>query len=266
MIDRKIFFNAVRPMFGGKITASQFAGMIDMLDIWDKSGFTDLRWFGYILGGVYHEVGKRMVPVREGFATTDAGARAVVAKLFKAGKISRNYALPNKAGVSFYGRGRIQTTWEENYRKLERRFGYPFTKNPDLLLDSVVDARVTLYGHVEGLWTGKKLSDYFNDRTSDWKNARRIVNGTDRADLIAGYGKAFHEALVAARVADPVPLPPVVEPAEPRTTYSSKTGAYTKTGKIVEVDAMIAFNPEPRPVEPVGFWTGLWRAIAGWFG
>lgn len=215
MIDRKAFYNLVRPMFGGKLTDAQVKGMDDMFDVWDKTGFVDLRWLAYIFGGVFHEVGRRMVPVREGFATTDAGARAAVAKLFKAGKISRNYAAPNKDGVSFYGRGRIQNTHEANYLKIERRFGYPFTKNPDLLLDSAIDARVTIYGHIEGIWTGKKLSDYLNERGTDWTNARRIVNGTDRAGLIAGYARKFHKALAAARVADPKPASHDQEPVRP---------------------------------------------------
>lgn len=46
-----------------------------------------------------------------------------------------------------------------------------------------------------GLFTGKKLADYFTSKSSDWVNARRIINGTDRADVIAGYAKDFYNAL-----------------------------------------------------------------------
>lgn len=217
MIDRKVFFDAVRgKLFNGSLSAEQVAGMNDLLDVWERSGFTDRRWLAYIFGGVYHEVGRRMVPVREGFAKTDAGARAAVAKLFKAGRISRNYALPNAAGVSFYGRGRIQNTHEENYRKLQKRFGHPFLTNPDLLLDSKIDAEVTVYGHVEGIWTGKKLADYINSKT-DFRNARRIINGTDKAAMIAGYASDFLAALEKAyrpgsAVEPAKPIPPAPEP------------------------------------------------------
>lgn len=218
MIDRAAFYASVRKsLFGGRLSQSQVDGMNDLLDAWDVSGFTDLRWLAYILGGVYAEVGKRMVPVREGFAATDAGARAAVAKLYASGRISRNYALPVN-GVSYYGRGRIQNTHYDNYLKLQNRFGYPFVKQPDLLLESKIDATVTVRGHAEGIWTGKKLGDYFTPTRSDWTNARRIVNGTDRAAEIAGYAKKFHEALVAANkpVATPEPPPvPPVAPAEP---------------------------------------------------
>lgn len=237
MIDRAAFYASVRKsLFGGRLSQSQVDGMNDLLEAWEVAGFTDLRWLAYIFGGVYAEVGKRMVPVREGFASTDAGARAAVAKLYASGRISRNYALP-VGGVSYYGRGRIQNTHYDNYLKLQNRFGYPFVKQPDLLLASKIDAIVTVRGHAEGIWTGKKLGDYFTPTRADWTNARRIVNGTDRAGEIAGYAKKFHEALVAADkpVAAPVPPPPpppVVPPS----------------------------SPEPAPLS---FWQRLWRALFG---
>jgi len=49
---------------------------------------------------------------------------------------------------------------------------------------------------MRGLFTGKKLNDYFNANTCDWLNARRIINGTDHAELIAGYAQKFYNALI----------------------------------------------------------------------
>ena len=49
-----------------------------------------------------------------------------------------------------------------------------------------------------GLFTGKKLSDYINDQHCDYFNARRIINGVDRADLIQGYAQAFEGILSQA--------------------------------------------------------------------
>ena len=45
-----------------------------------------------------------------------------------------------------------------------------------------------------GLFTTRKLSDYFS-RSIDFLNARRIVNGMDKAQLIAGYAQIFYNAL-----------------------------------------------------------------------
>ena len=243
MIDRAAFYASVRKsLFGGRLSQSQIDGMNDLLEAWEVSGFTDLRWLAYIFGGVYAEVGKRMVPVREGFASTDAGARAAVAKLYASGRISRNYALP-VGGVSYYGRGRIQNTHYDNYLKLQNRFGYPFVKQPDLLLESKIDAIVTVRGHAEGIWTGKKLGDYFTPTRADWTNARRIVNGTDRAAEIAGYAKKFYEALFLAEAAAGQKTPPAVPPPPPVT-------------------------PAPVPVEtaPRSLWAWLvnvWRVVIG---
>ena len=55
-----------------------------------------------------------------------------------------------------------------------------------------------MIGMRDGTFTGKRLADYFTAKTSDWVNARKIVNGLDRAKDIAGYGRRFHSELLAA--------------------------------------------------------------------
>lgn len=49
-------------------------------------------------------------------------------------------------------------------------------------------------GMEAGRFTGKKLSDYL---PGDYVNARRIINGTDKAEQIAGYARQFEAALKA---------------------------------------------------------------------
>ena len=39
---------------------------------------------------------------------------------------------------------------------------------------------------MQGVFTGKKFGDYFNKTTEDWVNARRIINGLDKANLDRG--------------------------------------------------------------------------------
>jgi hypothetical protein len=55
----------------------------------------------------------------------------------------------------------------------------------------------------DGWFTGKKLSQYFNDGKDDPVNARQIINGNDKDDLIAGYHEDFLAALVDAEADDP---------------------------------------------------------------
>ena len=198
-INRKFFFDFLRGLnlFQYRLSKSQVSGMIDLLDYWGRgySGCDD-RWLAYILASVYHESGARMVPVREGFAKTDAEARAHVERMYRRGRISRNYAAPAKNGLSYYGRGRVQNTWEENYIKLERRFNWPFHSEPDLLLHSKIDAEVSIVGHIEGIWrNGHALSRYFNQRADNWIGARLIVNPDSNGRLIAGYAKLFYAAI-----------------------------------------------------------------------
>ena len=51
-----------------------------------------------------------------------------------------------------------------------------------------------------GMFTGKKLSDYIKPgKAPDYVKARAIINGTDRAKLVAGYADAFREALIQSR-------------------------------------------------------------------
>lgn len=259
-MNRKAFYDAVRSYpFDGSLTKSQVEGTESVLDEWERQGHTDLRWLAYILAGVFHETGGRMVPVREGFAKSDAAARAVVAQLYADGKIKANYALPVN-GISYYGRGRIQNTWFENYLKLERRFGRQFVTEPDLLLDDKIDAEVTITGHVEGIWTGKKLADYFNDKKSDPINARRIVNGTDKAELIAGYYGGFLSGLKAA--AAPVPVPePLPEPTpapqpepQPQPQPEPPILAPAREGPVWEAYVQLALyfqDPPPTKERPM---------------
>ncbi|MFC4172622.1 hypothetical protein ACFOYU_11215 [Microvirga sp. GCM10011540] len=227
-MNRKAFFDAVRDaLFGGGLTNEQVRGVETLLDTWGRvQPAGDLRYLAYILATVFHETGRKMVPVREGFASTDAAAQRAVASLYAKGRISVNYALPVN-GVSYYGRGRVQNTWERNYRKLQERFGHPFVTQPDLLLDNRIDAEVTIIGHLEGIWTGKKLSDYFRLGLSDPYNARRIVNGLDKASEIAGYYHKFYAALTAAQVAEPDPPPkPVTRAPAPAPQPATSGGLF----------------------------------------
>lgn len=222
MINRAVFFGSVRsPLFGGRLTDEQVRGVSTLLDAWERLAPTGKdEHLAYILAGVFHETGRRMVPVREGFARTDAAARSTVAALYKAKKISTNYALPVN-GVSYYGRGRIQNTWERNYRRLQERFSRPFVKQPDLLLDDAIDAEVTIIGHLEGIWTGRKLADY-DGPEFDAVNARRIVNGTDKAAAIAGYYRKFLVAILASQAA----APPKPASTTPLSTGPASSGFF----------------------------------------
>ncbi|MBV5326375.1 MAG: hypothetical protein JZU65_01870 [Chlorobium sp.] len=61
-----------------------------------------------------------------------------------------------------------------------------------LALDPVIATRILFEGMRQGTFTGRKFADYFNPQKEDWLNARRIINGIDKANLIEGYGKRYY--------------------------------------------------------------------------
>lgn len=161
---------------------SQLAGIEATLKV--AAGRLPLGWCAYVLATEYHETAKTMQGVREGLNASDAWRR----------KHLRYYP--------WYGRGKVQLTWERNYRYATERlcelgFQVDLIKNPDQALDNDIGAAILVIGMIEGWFTGKKLRDYLpaDPNKEHYTNARRIINGTDKAELIAGYAVEFEKAL-----------------------------------------------------------------------
>jgi hypothetical protein len=206
------------------LTQSQIDGVETILTAWDKFAVGDIRTLSYILATSFHETGGLMQPVREGFAKTDAGARKAVAK--------RKYsAVDPRTGHVYYGRGHVQLTWGTNYKRLGSRLGLDLYRNPDLALDPQVSADILVIGMIEGLFSGKLVGDYFREYVSDPVGARKVVNGTDKAHLIATHYEAFLAALKAADTSTPLPADVVEKDAKPDapplTTDKATIGAVT---------------------------------------
>lgn len=181
-ISRAKFFDiARRQPFGGRISDDQVAGTTSILDEWERRALKDIRWLAYILATTNWETDHTMQPIKEG------GSLAY---------------LKSKAYWPWYGRGYVQLTWERNYQKFRDRvlkqFEVDIVADADLALKEPVAAFIMFEGMLNGEFTGKKLSDYFNVEKADWLNARRIINGTDRASAIAAIGHEFHAALSTA--------------------------------------------------------------------
>jgi len=192
-IDRKKFYDTFKTQFHPTLTQQQVDGYNGILDYWEAASLTDYRWLAYVLATAYHETGRLMAPVREGFCKTDLGSIQAVTKLHTKGIIKYNYAKPEANGNSYFGRGLVQLTWADNYKKVGQALGMgsQLYDNPSLALDLDISAKILFKGMIEGLFTGQSLSDYFNANTTDWIKARKIVNGMDKADAIAAYAKRF---------------------------------------------------------------------------
>ncbi|MGH2412402.1 MAG: glycoside hydrolase family 19 protein [Microcystaceae cyanobacterium] len=89
----------------------------------------------------------------------------------------------------YYGRGYVQLTWKYNYELYSHKLGQDFVAHPDQVMESAVSLFIIIDGMKNGVFTGKKLSDYISGNRVDFYNARRIINGMDRASLIEGYAR-----------------------------------------------------------------------------
>jgi predicted chitinase len=183
---------AILPLFNGSLSPRQATGLDVLLAEWDKNGTDDARHMAYLLATVHHETLRAMAPLREGFAKTDEGARASVTAA------RRGYAVEDPVTRQvYYGRGLVQITWAGNYREVGDAIEIDLYRNPDLALDPQIAAKIAVIGMTHGLFSGKKLADYFNDEIDDPIEARRIINGTDKAALAASYHRAYLAAITA---------------------------------------------------------------------
>lgn len=133
----------------------------------------------YVLATSYWETARTMKPVIEAYW------------------LSEDWRRKNLRYYPWHGRGFVQITWEANYKKAAKELGIPFDKNPALALDPVNAAKIAVTGMREGWFTGKKLSDYITLKASDFKGARKIINGTDKAAEITKIAQEYDDALKA---------------------------------------------------------------------
>ncbi|CZT36238.1 hypothetical protein [Rhizobium sp. 9140] len=207
-INRDVLFDSIRRqgLFNGVLNLSQVEGIETILDGWDRSDLTDRRWLAYMLATAYHETGRTMQPVRETFAANDNEAIKILDRNLAAGKLSwvkTPYWRKDANGKSWLGRGLVQLTHEANYRTMSAILGVDLVGNPTYAMNPEIAVEIMIEGMTHGAsskgdFTGKSLETYFNATTEDWVNARRIINGIESADIVAGYGRKFHAALKAA--------------------------------------------------------------------
>jgi putative chitinase len=251
--ETTLFTYLRRSPFGGRLAQDQVDGVRLLIETCRANRVTDLRHVANILAQVFHETGGRMQPVRETFAPSDAQAVARLDAAWAAGKLKGVSTPYWRQG--WFGRGHIQITHKDNYERLGRRIGANIVGKPSLALEPETSARIAVIGMRDGLFTGKKLSDYFGGPVDDPRGARRIVNGSDKAALIAGYHATILDALRAAETTTQQPqdvskeaaAPDDVKPSESPSlwtilvTFLGGSGGLATLGGINNLFALIAF-------------------------
>lgn len=180
-------FDRIRPLFGGRLTSSQVEGINAILAAVDG---LPLAHRAYLLATAFHETAQTMQPI------TERGARAYFDKYEPGTAIGRRLGNTRAGdGYLFRGRGYVQITGRTNYAKAGAALGIDLIANPDAALRQPIATRIMVLGSCEGWFTTRKLDDYLLSRPPDYRNARRVINGTDRAELIAGYARTFEGTL-----------------------------------------------------------------------
>lgn len=151
--------------------------------------------------------------------------------------LSEDWRKQNLRYYPWHGRGFVQLTWQANYIKAGKALDVDLISKPDRALDPDIAADILVIGCKEGWFTGKKLADYITLQRSDFVNARRIVNGTDKAQSIAKLAEQYDAALSRERYGiDPVPS---IEPTD-RKDEAIPVAAYAVgLAALVVIIAMI---------------------------
>jgi putative chitinase len=196
MINRKFFFEHTKiRLFGGSFSQKQVEGLTVILDRWETShAADDDRWLAYMLATAHHETDRKMQPIKE------YGGPAYFTKMYDVTgnrpALARSMGNMNPGdGARYFGRGFVQLTWKNNYKRAGDKIGIDLVSSPDRTLELGPATEILFAGMIEGWFTGKKLSSHFNANADEWVGARRIINGTDKANLIADYGKRYYAAI-----------------------------------------------------------------------
>lgn len=190
-IDRHFLFQTVRPtLFSGKLSQMQVDGIDAVIDAFEDHApkastkiptKSLLDWCGYVLATPYHE--------------TDRTFNSHIRE-YGLGK-GKKYGVPGRHKQAPYGRGYVQLTWDDNYEWADKALGLDgaLLANFDLALEPKIAASILVVGMIDGAFTGANLARYFDFDSCDPENARRIINGKDKASTIAGYWKKFRAGL-----------------------------------------------------------------------
>lgn len=204
-MDKPAFYAALRKrdsgVFGTSLSQAQVDGCESILEAARTEGIEDIRHVANVLAQVYHETGGYMLPIKETVMPHHKDKNPSDATVIS--RLNNAYSRGQLPWVNtpywrdgWFGRGQIQITHRRNYEKLGDRLGVNLVADRDKALDPEVSARIAVVGMAEGIFTGRRLADYFSDGKNDVRNARGIVNGPDDTeDTVTRYHMAFLAAL-----------------------------------------------------------------------
>lgn len=251
-MNRAKFFNLCREsnaIFTSSLKHAQVAGIEAILDYAESKG-VPLSHLAYALATAYGETGGRMRPIQENMNYSAPRILQVFSRSRLKGHDPSDLAhqpelLANVVygvdwlgntqpgdGFRYRGHGLVQLTGRANFRKFGQRIGVDLENNPLLALDLDISVRALFAGIEDGLYTGKKASDYFPSAydqlasKNEFIAARNIINGSFEAERYATYAQAFQHALSESGYSSKAKLPPrpdfFLKPVEASSSSSAR--------------------------------------------
>ncbi|MNZ36128.1 hypothetical protein D3C78_535410 [compost metagenome] len=98
-------------------------------------------------------------------------------------------------GYKYRGRGCVHLTWKKNYQRAKDNIGIDFVSFPERAADFDYAVSIMIWGMRDGVFTGASLNDHINKSSVNYVSARKIINGSDAAALIASYAEKFQSIL-----------------------------------------------------------------------
>lgn len=184
-----------------KITAffpnKRASAIHDLIEFVNADSWDDLRHVAYMMATTQHETAGTYLPIVE------RGPKSYFNKYNAGTKLGK--ALGNTQegdGYLFRGRGYCQITGRNNYRRFGALLDLDLIGQPDLALEPAIAYSIMSLGMRQGLFTGLHLWRFINDQICDYVNARKIINGLDRAAFIAEYAVQWEKRLKEAVIDD----------------------------------------------------------------
>jgi putative chitinase len=182
MHDNSAFYMELRKLTGplNQVQVNTIEGLFKAASHWT------VGWLAYGLATAWHEC--RLQPIEE----------------WGKGK-GKRYGVPDKYSQAPYGRGLVQLTWDYNYEWADKVCSDAgmvprgaILKDFSLVMRPDIATLILVKGMETGAFTKRKLADYIGHMGTPetFTQARRIINGTDKAVAISEQAMKIQSAII----------------------------------------------------------------------